>query len=246
MRGKSLTCRIFDRAVLTAVETLEKNFGKSETCRASEWQSQIQVANSPTRPLTSDLDYSRLLHPNRQFNHKPGAARIVRFSKHTATMLSNNPRHDRQSQTRAPAAGGKVRLEQPLKIAYRNPLAGIFDRRQDKIAVAVMPGADGNAALNRRIRERFQRVVDQIHEHSLHLFSVEHGRRQRVIQQEAKFNTGQPIRIEMTGLPDEFIQITRFKPRRRHARKARKFIDQGFQAGDLTSDRGRALFDDPR
>ncbi|MDX6559015.1 MAG: hypothetical protein QOF72_2064 [Blastocatellia bacterium] len=67
MRGKSATCRrrtfffirVFDPSRSEIVQINGPRFGKSETCRASEWQShcsgRIEVRQKPARSQVSPL-----------------------------------------------------------------------------------------------------------------------------------------------------------------------------------------------
>src|SRR5580693_3023569 len=81
-----------------------------------------------------------------QFDHKPGADRLVLLHPNGAMMIFHDAAHNGQPQSRAPLLGGEVRQKEPLLQFLSDAVAGVGNAELDSIAAGDERSGDGDFA----------------------------------------------------------------------------------------------------
>src|SRR6266576_1990840 len=135
-----------------------------------------------------------LLRANRrQLDDKPCPPGIICLRLYSAVVLHNNPLNNSQSQTRAGAAGRKVRLKQAWKSSGLNSMTCIGDFGNQQTAVVTVMSRNSDQPLAVLIIKCAERVINQVHKDTTKLFTVEHSRRQLGIQLRLNVHAVEPL-----------------------------------------------------
>src|SRR5262245_6856631 len=115
----------------------------------------------------------------RQFDDESRAARRIFLHADASLMLGDDSADDRQPQSRAAFAGGKIWLEDSFAVLGRDAGAGVGDDQLKTLSLRDFARDDGDSAISGDLGHRFGGVVNQVYQRAFDLFAIDHYGGQR-------------------------------------------------------------------